>query len=102
MEQFLANQTSGRVSILNEPQQVVVSDEGGSLDDGDVEMPQIEEIEESVRVKKPLRRTTFRSRKMMGNTIYRGGDRIKPVNWCFTIVTASMIVIPSLGALTVV
>lgn len=76
-------------------------DEGGS--DGDVEIPQLEEIEdESVRVKKPMKRTTFRSRKMMGNTIYRGGDRIRPVNWCYSIVTACMIIIPSFFAVTVV
>lgn len=39
---------------------------------------------------------------MMGNARYLGGDRIRPVNWCFTIVTAFMIILPSIGALTIV
>lgn len=42
----------------------VASDDGGS--DGCIEVPQLEEIEESVRVKKPIKRSVFRSHKMMG------------------------------------
>ena len=49
-----------------------------------------------------MRRTAFRSRKMMGHAVYRGGDRIKPVNWCFTVITACMIIIPSLFAVTII
>ena len=56
----------------------------------------MDEIEESVAPRRPARRTAFKSRKMMGSTKYRGGDRIRPVNWCFTIVTAFMILIPSI------
>ena len=75
-------------------------------DDGCVEMPDIEEIEEAVSTTKqrrsPVRRTPFKSRKMMGNTRYRGSDKIRPASWCFTVFTAFMIFVPSLPCLTVV
>jgi len=71
-------------------------------DDGAIELPALDEIDESVVARKPVRRTVFRSQKMMGATRYRGFDRIRPVNWCFTIVTACMITLPSLACLTVV
>ena len=46
-----------------------------SIEDDDnacVEAPEIDEIEESVSVvhRRPARRTAFKSRKMMGNTIF--------------------------------
>ena len=75
--------------------------DSGDEDLGDVEPPELEEIED-ISARKPVKKTAFKSRKMMGNTSYRGGDRIRPVNFCFTIVTAVMILLPSLAALTVV
>jgi hypothetical protein len=72
-----------------------------SEEDGDVEMPEIHEIEDA-GPKRPARRTAFKSRKMMGNTAYLGRDRIRPANFCFTIVTACMIFIPSLASATIV
>ena len=80
-------------------------DEESLADDNDVEMPDIDEIEESTSPaakRGPIRRSAFKSRKMMGNTKYRGKDRIWPHNFCFTIFTAFMIIIPSIPAITVV
>ncbi len=79
---------------------ISISD-NNSEEDGDVEMPEIHEIEDA-GPKRPARRTTFKSRKMMGNTSYLGKDRIRPANFCFTFVTAFMIFVPSLAAATAV
>ena len=65
-------------------------------------MPELHEIEESVGPKKPIRRTSFKSRKMMGSTTYVGKDRIKPVHFCVTFVTAGMIIAPSVPCATAV
>ena len=73
---------------------------------GAVEILQPDEIDQEVqsataaRRKKPLKRTAFKSRKMLGNAAYRGRDRIRPVDKCFLTVTVFLIVIPSLPALT--
>ena len=92
---------SGNASMHNDPHGHMSADEHSLVDDNDVEMPSIEEIEEA-RPRKALKRTTFKSRKMMGNTKYRFKDRIWPRNFCFTIFTAFMIIIPSIMAITVV
>ena len=42
----------------------------------------------------------FKSRKMLGNSVYWGRDRIRPVDRCFLVITVLLIVIPSLPALT--
>ncbi len=78
-----------------------ISISDNSEEDGDVEMPEIHEIEDA-GPKKPARRTAFKSRKMMGKASYLGRDRIRPANFCFTFVTAVMIFVPSLAAATVV
>ena len=78
---MMPRETSGHVSEQQRPAQSnnlsdpsLVEEE----DDGVIEVPQIEEIEDEVPKRKPLRRTTFRSRNMMGRTRYLGHDRIKP------------------------
>ena len=83
--------------------------EPGDLNDddvmNDVEAPELDEIEDnhsSVVHRRPIRRTPFKSRKMMGNALYKGGDRIRPAEWGVTIITYIMIIPPSLLCLTVV
>ena len=84
------------------PQSVAISEPSlNEEEDDDDDLPDVQEIEESMR-KKPVRRAGGQKRKIMGNTKYRGKDRIRPVNWCFSIVTAMMITIPTLPTLTVV
>ena len=57
----------------------------------------VENTEKLPRTPKRLEPTTRKSKKkkLMGNTKYRGGDKIYPSNFCFVFVTALMIFIPS-------
>ena len=77
---------------------------GNDEDDENIEAPGIEEIDDnhSNLPRKPIKRTPFKSRKMMGNAVYRGRDRIKPSEWCVTVITYIMIVPPSIPCLSIV
>lgn len=83
---------------------------------GAVEMLQIEDVMAShednddnsasytptradMKSKRPLKRTVFKSRKMLGNSAYWGRDRIKPVDKCFVIITVFLVLVPSMPAL---
>ena len=83
-----------------------ISGQSAAIDDDDdanIEAPNLDEIEEvSQAPRRPIKRKPFKSRKMMGKAVYKGRDRIRPSEYCTSIMTYVLIAPPSALCLSVV
>ena len=94
-----ANEELRMSSVGNRSHRIVIES------DSDEEEAEIVENVEKLprhRMRKDSSSRKVNKKRLMGNTRFRGGDRIYPSNFCFVFVTALMIAIPSaiVGVLT--